>query len=189
MSLATLLPGLCSRSVIALTSCAWFCINKNWRAPCDGETTKKSKSYAAHCLPLLQGLLVIVSSCFITCNSSLFVYFSYQVPSEAPYIHDWRQDFDARSISFRLESIQERNRGGKILGYKLRYHRFGRSGETVYQDLDVNTEQVTLNNLIPGKVYVISISGYTSAGEGKTRTVSAACKFCNLLRKVLSLSV
>ena len=53
----------------------------------------------------------------------------------------------------------------------------------------MNTEQVTLNNLIPGKVYVISISGYTSAGEGKTRTVSAACKFCNLLRKVLSLSV
>ena len=41
----------------------------------------------------------------------------------------------------------------------------------------MNTEQVTLNNLIPGKVYVISISGYTSAGEGKTRTVSAACKF------------
>ena len=70
----------------------------------------------------------------------------------------------------------------------MRYHQFGRSGETVYQDLDVNTEQVTLNNLIPGKVYVISISGYTSAGEGKTRTVSAACKFCNLLRKVLSLS-
>ena len=59
----------------------------------------------------------------------------------------------------------------------MRYHQFGRSGETVYQDLDVNTEQVTLNNLIPGKVYVICISGYTSAGVGKTRTVSAACKF------------
>ena len=47
----------------------------------------------------------------------------------------------------------------------------------MYRDLDVNTEQVTLNNSIPGEIYVISISGYTSAGEGKTRTVSAACKF------------
>ena len=91
-------------------------------------------------------------------------------------MHDWRTDFNSRTLSFRLEPIDERYRGGKLLGYRINHHPLGKPQDTESQDVGDHPEQVTLSNLIPGVTYVVSIAGYTSAGEGKAKLVSVVCK-------------